>query len=148
MSCYFFFQNEIHVTKKDKRKHSSEIHFPQLLYSGFGAPWRRPAGYINITRYCQSFPRFFYIIVRWWWGEKKKNLLFIVVIVIKVSVLSSRCRPPCPAGATSTACGFLLSSDEVYDGGDDGAVLRLTVLPVYRSRVTNFLLQQRIQLFL
>lgn len=48
---------------------------------------------------------------------------------------------------TSAAAGeLLLSGDEVDDGADDGAVFGLTVLPVHRSRILNFLLQQGVQL--
>ena len=81
---------------------------------------------------------------------KTRPLLIIVVIVvvIEMHVLSSRGRRPRSVVAFSAACRLLLGGDEVYDGCDDSAVFRLTVLPVYRSRVTNFLLQQRIQLSL
>ena len=75
-------------------------------------------------------------------------IVVIIIIVIEVNVLSSRGRRPRSAIAFSAACGLLLGGDEVYDGCDDSTVFGLTVLPVYRSRVTDFLLQQRIQLSL
>lgn len=73
-------------------------------------------------------------------------LIVLVIVVLEVQVLSSRGRRCVVAFAA--AGGLLLSGDEVDDGADDGAVLGLAVLPVHRSRVENFLLQQGIQLFL
>lgn len=75
-------------------------------------------------------------------------IIIVIIIVIEVNVLSSRGRRPRSAITLSAACRLLLGGDEVYDGCDDRTVFGLTVLPVHRSRVTNFLLQQGIQLFL
>lgn len=70
--------------------------------------------------------------------------VLLVVIVIEVKVLSSRGGRTV---VTSAAAGeLLLSGDEVDDGADDCAVFGLTVLPVHRSRILNFLLQQGVQL--
>lgn len=75
-------------------------------------------------------------------------LIIVIVVVIEVKVLSSRGRRPRSVVAPCAACRLLLGGDEVYDGCDDSAVFGLAVLPVHGSGVTNFLLQQRIQLFL
>lgn len=70
--------------------------------------------------------------------------VLLVVIVIEVKVLSSWGRRTV---VTSAAAGkLLLRGDEVDNGADDCAVFGLTVLPVHRSRILNFLLQQGVQL--
>lgn len=109
------------------------------------APSRRPAGNHKYPRMQSVISHALFFIA----SQKNNNLLVIVVIIVlEVDALSSGGRRPCSAIALSAACGLLLSSDEVYDGCDDCTVFGLTVLPVHRSGVTNFLLQQRIQLFL
>lgn len=75
-------------------------------------------------------------------------LIIVIIFVIEVNMLASWGRRPRSAIAPTAACGLLLGRDEVYDGCDHSTVFGLTVLPVYRSRITNFVLQQRIQLFL
>lgn len=68
-------------------------------------------------------------------------IIVIIILVIEVNVLPSRGRRPRSAMAFSAACRLLLGGDEVYDGCDHSTVFGLTVLPVHRSWVTNFLLQ-------
>lgn len=70
--------------------------------------------------------------------------VLLVIIVIEVKVLSSRGRRT--VVTTAAAGELLLSGDEVDDGADDCAVFGLTVFPVHRSRILNFLLQQGVQL--
>lgn len=75
-------------------------------------------------------------------------IIVVVVVIIEVRVPSAGGRRPRPAVVLAAACRPFLRSDEVYDGRDDSAVLGLAVLPIHRSRVTDFVLQQRVQLSL
>lgn len=69
-------------------------------------------------------------------------LIIVVISIIEVNVLSFGGGRPRPATAARSP---LLGGDEVYDGGDDSAVFGLTVLPVHRGWIADFLLQQRVK---
>lgn len=71
-----------------------------------------------------------------------QTLLIIVVVLIEVNVPPSWGRRPRPAVVLAAACRPFLGGDKVYDGCDDSTVFGLAVIPVHRSRVTDFLLQQ------
>lgn len=75
-------------------------------------------------------------------------IIVVVIIIIEVRVPSTGGRRPRPAVVLAAACGPFLGSDKVYDGRDDSAVFGLAVLPIHRSWVTDFVLQQRVQLSL